>query len=636
MPEKKKIVAIHTDSPISKTGLGRNGRALAKYLLSTNKYDIRYFCTGFPWSAHELQKLPFKAQGCLPDNQNELMVLQNDPGKLRDASYGALLIDKFVKENRPDVMIFSNDSWSFNNYDKKAWWNKFHCVPHITLDSLPFLKDQIEFIKNSKIFTVWAKFAQEEAARIGFKDVKTIPAIIEHEYFRPLNDSKKNELRKKFNIPLDTFVVGFVFRSQLRKEVKPLLEGFAEFKRNNPEAKNAKLLLHTNFAEGWDIPKLIEDLGINKNDILTTYFCRECGEYEIKSFVGQDQDCKYCGAIKSQITCNVAQGVSEEKLNEVYNLMDAYCHLANAGGCEMPIIEALYAGLPIATVNYSFGKTFTDESFCYTIESAKTIQFQTQFDRAAPYASSVAKFMRRIFNLDKSARKKLGEQGREFALKTFSPEIVGKQWEQLIDALSEVTYDYNFDYVKKNPSYPFPEISDVNEFLTTLYDNILKQPEPINGDGRKYWLETISKGVSRADVYKYFVKVAMDDNNKNLGIKLEDFFDGEVDNRILFAIPEDETAVLHTLSLLKSCKETYPECDIYVATHPEFKNLLNGNPYIYKHLNFMPEFENFILMEGGANKGYVKYLFLPHVNAQKFPNFIHNNSDKSIYPTISV
>ena len=631
---KKKVVALHTDSPLSKTGLGRNGRALIKYLLSTGKYDLRYFCTGYSWSAHELQKLPFKAQGCLPDNQNELAALQNDPGKLRDASYGALLIDRFVKENKPDVMIFSNDSWSFNNYDKKPWWNKFNCIPHITLDSLPFLRDQIEFAKNSKVFTVWAKFAEEEAARIGLKGVQTIPAIIEHEYFKPLGESFKAAQKKKFGLPADAFIIGFVFRSQLRKEIKPLLEGFAEFRRANPEIKNAKLLLHTNFAEGWDIPKLIEDTGVDKNDVLTTYMCKECGEYEIKAFAGQDLDCKFCGAKKSQITCNVVQGVTEEKLNEIYNLMDCYCHLANAGGCEMPIIEALYAGLPIATVEYSFGKTFTDESFCYTIEAAKTIQFQTQFDRAAPYASSVAKFMKRIFNLDKSARAKLGVAGREFALKTFGPEVVGAQWEALIDGLPEVTYDYNFDYVKKDPAYLMPKVESVDEFLTLMYDNILKQPEPINGDGRKYWTETLNKGVSREEVYKYFINVAANDNAKNLGVDFNSFFDGEPSKRILIANPEDEIAVLHTLSLLKSCKETYPECDIYVATRPEFKRLLNGNPYVYKHLNFLPEFESFLMMEGcGAQEGFVKYLFLPHINTQKFPNFIHNNSDKEVYAT---
>ena len=36
----------------------------------------------------------------------------------------------------------------------------------------------------------------------------------------------------------------------------------------------------------------------------------------------------------------LAKGVSEKELNEVYNLMDVYCHPFTSGGQEIPIQEA--------------------------------------------------------------------------------------------------------------------------------------------------------------------------------------------------------------------------------------------------------------------------------------------------------
>jgi len=626
----KKVISIQSDSPIANTGLGRNVCALAKYLHSTGKYEVVLYCHGHPWSSPDLKKLPFRAYGCLPDNQNELIAIQHDQGRIRDASYGSLKIDEFIKEVKPFAHIMSNDSWAFP-YLSRPWWNKFHCLPHITLDSTPFLRDQIDLIKGSRAHYVWAKFAEEEAKRLGFKNVETIPAIIDPSYFKPLSALDKNTLRNRFNIPQDTFICGFVFRSQLRKEVKPLLLGFAQFKKDNPQVKNAKLLLHTHFGEGWDIPKLAEDSGVDIKDILTTYVCRDCGQYEIKSFAGQDQPCRFCGSEKGQVTCNVMQGVTEEQLNEVYNLMDCYCHLANAGGCEMPVIEALYAGLPVATVSYSFGKTFTDEPCVYTIDHATTIQFGTQFDRAAPYPSSVAKFLKKIFNSDKWAREQIGQKGRNFALATFSPEVVGAKWEKVIDALSEVNYDYDFTPKPKNPNYIPPDGLSDNDFITALYDNLLFQPEPENGEGRKHWLTALKQSVSRQDVYNYFVKVALDDNAKNTKITLDSFFDKDDEGkRILFAIPTEAEDVINLTSLFKSCKETYPEYNIYVATKPEHKSLLRGNPYVHKWLNFIPEFENTLVMEGvGQHKGPVDILFLPHIQSSKFPSHLHNGKDKN-------
>lgn len=109
--------------------------------------------------------------------------------------------------------------------------------------------------------------------------------------------------------------------------------------------------------------KIIKRENIPADLVYTTYFCHACGAYEIKPFTRQNIGCKFCGNPNSQVTTNVTAGVSDKQLNEIYNLMDVYCHPFTSGGQEIPIQEAKLAELITLVTNYSCG-----EDSC-TIES---------------------------------------------------------------------------------------------------------------------------------------------------------------------------------------------------------------------------------------------------------------------------
>ena len=81
-------------------------------------------------------------------------------------------------------------------------------------------------------------------------------------------------------------------------------------------------------------------ISFNANDVLTTYVCNKCSSYQIKPFTGQEQTCSHCGSQKSLNTTNTNKGVDEEQLNEIYNLMDVYCHPFTSGGQAIPIQQA--------------------------------------------------------------------------------------------------------------------------------------------------------------------------------------------------------------------------------------------------------------------------------------------------------
>lgn len=627
---KKKKVIFNSNYPLFKTGLARNGRAVAEYLHKTGKYDLVYYAQGILHENPEYSKFPYKVIGCLPNNQQELDNIGRDQEYMKFAGYGGHMIDQIVQNEKPDVMIFSDDSWAFPYLDK-PWFSKFPCIYHITIDSLPVLPEAFRQASKTPYFFTWADFANKHFHDKGLNNVKTIGGAIDDKDFYKLSFIKKIDLRDRFNIPRDTFICGFVFRNQLRKEVGPLIEGFGLWKKQNPDIKNAKLLFHTHFNEpgGWDIHRLCENNEVDKNDILTTYICKSCMEIDVSNFTGQDRNCRFCGGQNTQVTCNVGCGCTEEQLNQVYSLMDSYCHLMNAGGLEIPIIEALYCEIPTATVPYSSGETFTQNEFVTSIDISYTLQIGTQFKRACPYPSSVAKFLNKIYRMEPRKRQEMGRKSREWALSKFSPQVIGKQWEELIDSIPEHNYNFEFKEELKNPDFPMPEIENEDEWLTSLYNNILKcNPDD---EGKKNWLNGLKNGQSRQQIYDFFIDLARKDNTtkQSQTVGIEQIFP-RVENKknVLLVLPQSLGDNVIFTSLLPKIYEKYPldSHQIFLATEPKYFEVYLGNEYI-KLVPFHPSFRQELLVIGAGGHGVIDYFIDVSASAQVHLNYLTNKYD---------
>jgi len=632
---QKKKVLLQTDFSLAKTGFGRNAKSILRYLYKTNKYDIVHYCCGINWSHPELKRTPWKSVGSLPDNQQELEQINRDPNLARMASYGQYNLDKIIEQEKPDVYIATQDIWGVDFAIDKPWFNKINSVIWTTLDSLPILPSAIEKAPKIKNYWIWSDFATKELHRMGFSHVKTVHGSLEEDKFYKLSDEKRLNLRKENNIPEDAFIVGFVFRNQLRKSVPNLLEGYANWKKENPNIKNTYLLLHTHWGEGWNIHKLAEEYGINNQEILTTYVCKNCGNYEIKPFSGQDLNCKFCKAEKSQITTNVGLGVSEEQLNEVYNLMDVYCHPFTSGGQEIPIQEAKLTELITLVTNYSCG-----EEMCYPeAESLPLDWFEyrehgTEFKKASTDPKSITIQINKVFNMSKEERSRMGKKARDWTIKNFSVNAVGKTIEEFIDSCGKVDHSSSFSKESPNPNALVPEINDNEQWILFLYHNILNLKNiDKNDDGFKHWMQQISQGAKRIDIENYFRQVAQNDLQKIQSTQGDAFeaILGKDDKgkRVLMVMPESAGDVLMLSSLFPSFKKVYPDYNLYIATKPEYKSILDGNEYVYKVLDYNPQMDNLLWLEGhGDHQGYFEIAFLPHVGTQRLLNYLHNGKDK--------
>ena len=629
---RKKRVLFHTNYPAAKTGFGRFAKSILSYLYSTGKYELFLYANGMSWKHPDFARFPWKTFGTIPNDPQEIERLNRDPNIAKNAAYGHHLIDKVMMEVKPDVYIGSEDIWGFDGWTR-SWWNKIPCAIHTTLDSLPILPMAVDAAPEIKNFWVWSEFAQKALHKLGHSHVKCVHGCIDTDIFRRLSDEERTALRNRFGISPNAFVVGFVFRNQLRKSVPNLLEGYRLWKDKHPDAKNTFLLLHTHFSEGWNIMRLAEQYKVPAREILCSYVCGRCGQYEIKPFSKQDIPCRFCGAENGQSTVNINVGVSEEQLCEIYNLMDVYAHPFTSGGQEIPIQEAKLAGLITLVTNYSCGEdSCVKDAYSIPLEWSKYTEHGTEFIKASTNPTSIAKGLNRVFCMKKEERDFWGKMAREWVIKNFDTKVIGKFFEDFIDSQEPTDFAFDLNSKKKDPRAKIPEITDDTDWLIWMYKNILAMDtEGPNGEGVKYWLQQIKNGTKRDYIEGYFRAVAEQENTEDPAVKIEKMLDEKDKKRIVYVMPESIGDVFLSTALFESIRRRYPrpEWTFYVATKPQYKTLLDGNEFVDKVIEYVPAMDIQLLMVGAwEHKGFFDIAYLPYGNTQRFVSYI-NEYDKS-------
>jgi|TARA_R100000231_G_C5329155_1_gene165801 glycosyltransferase involved in cell wall biosynthesis len=559
---KKLKVLVHSNHSRLVTGFGKNAKNILLALYNDPDIEVIEAGNGAKFGADLVT--PWESYGTHPSNPSVLQAIQGDGPKERMAQYGFYTIDEIVEKCKPDVYLGVEDIWAFTEYQNKPWWNKINKVLWTTLDSMPILDQALQMEPLCDKMLVWASFAEKEMKRLGHKNVETLHGAIDYSHFRPLDNRK--EIRKKFGID-DCFVIGFVFKNQLRKSVPNLLQGFKTFKQDNPDVK-AKLLLHTDWGEaatGWDIPRYIREMNIDPQDVLSTYVCHSCDFYYVAPYQGEDKNCPSCNKEKTFKTKSSLKGIGEKELNELYNCMDVYCHPFTSGGQELPIQEAKAAGLITLVTEYSCG---TDS--CYKEHGGVPLKWneyrepQTQFIKASTCPNDIADKLYKVYNMDDVDKWELSTKAIKYVKEKFSTQTIAKK-------LKEILFKLEKPVEKEQP----------------------KEEEKL--------------------------------------LNLEDVLDDEgVENRIAVVLPESAGDLLILNSLMENLKSLYPDKNIYVFTKPQFYQMIEDNPSVHRLLPYQQQVENLLFLEGrGDHEGYFDIAFLPNIGTQRQLNYLHNGKDKT-------
>ena len=638
MEKRKKRVLFLSDYAGAFTGFGKNTKLLLKYLYKTNKYEILNAAQGMPKNGAHTQRFPWKSLGVLPEDPNKIAQINQDPNLGRIASYGDLEIENLVKEFKPDVIFSVNDTWGSQFVTDKNFFNTIPTVCWNTFDSLPLLPDTVEKASKIKHYWTWSDFARKELHKLGHSHVKNQYPLVNTNNFYKLSEEKISEIKQRHNIPHNSFIIGFVFRNQLRKLINTQIEAYAQFKRQNPTIKNTFLYTHTHYGEGWDIGRLCDQYGVDKNEVLCTYICKETKQYFILPYTGQDIE-NPITKNKTLITTNVGLGVTDEQLNEIYNIFSFYSHPATSGACELPCVEAALTEKIIGTCSYSFGEDIIELNegsigYKFTFYT----EHGTQFLKSQPSASSMSQVFKKIYDMPDEKKNKLQKLSRKWAIDNYSIDINGKKIEEFIDSLDTLDEScFEFKQVENNPN-PTAVISpneNKKEWLKSLYSLILDRVVTDNDEGLLYWLSHPSLNTSPENIENYFRHVAQEEINKKNTKQInsiEDLLDKD-DNlsRVLIVQPESLGDIFLLTSIFESIRERYPKNThkIYIATKPQFQDILDGNPFIDKWIPYDQSMDNIIALEGaGQLKGVCDIAYHPYFGTQRLLDYMHNGIDK--------
>jgi len=641
---KKKKIIFQSDSCLAKTGFGRSAKEILFYLYKTGKYDIVEFCVNKPWSADpEHKRKPWKSFGTMPDNQMELQAIAPDEPRQRLVGYGSHYLDRIIYQEKPDVYIAVQDIWGIDFAVDKPWFSKITSVLWPTLDSLPLIQSATAIAPKVKNYWVWSKFAEDAMKKLGHNHVRTVHGAFDTTKFYRLKDKERTALRQKFTIPLDSFIAGFVFRNQPRKSVPQLLAGYTLFKKNHPEVKKSHLLLHTCWREGWRIHDLADEYKIPHSEILTTYTCKQCRSYFVMPFLGEGVKCPYCQTKDGLITTHPSLGVSEEQLNEIYNLMDVYIHPFNSGGQEMPIQEAKLTELVTLVTNYSCGEEMCLKEACsLPLDWEEYREPDSQFIKATTKASSISKQLWKAYKMSPKQKEEMGKEARQWVISNFSKESVGSFLEKFIDfapyACSEAGSDQTnpdpFALLEVKPN-PFIEVNSQlpnEEWIIELYDKILDRKIDRFDSGFRQWILQLKRGETRAKIESFFRQQAVEWRTQEKKKRLFDGLKDKKEKRLLFVIPASERDIFISTALFRSIKEQYPDYKFFVATDLKYREILNGNPYVDEVISYYPEMDNLIFLEGNSqHDGFFDIAFLPYVHTQRNITYIHGGKTNIAY-----
>ena len=634
IPKKKKKIMIASNASHAKTGFGRHMRTLLTELYKLDKYDlVEYSIWSTRFTGPETYKTPWKSYGCIYDSDADIYPIQNNPHLIHMMHIGEALINEVVEQEKPDFVILIDDIWKIDWVLNKPWWNKIPSVIWTPIDSSPILPVFIDNKDKLKNLWVKAEFAKRELKKHDI-DSEFIPLLTDHSDFKKLDNRK--DIRKAAGLD-DNFVIGFIARNQVRKLFVTLLKEFKDFKAKT--GAPAKLLFHTNFSEisapngqivGWNIPQAIQNLGIDANDVLTTYLCKNCKGIQIIPFHGPELNCGRCNTEKSLVQPNISFGVTEQELNLIYNLMDCYIHPATSGGFEAPILEAMLAEIPSATCNYSFGETFINSGYCHNIDHQIVEEISTLFDKSQPKTGEICRILTDIYE-NPEKNKEIAKLGCEWAKETFE---VSHWINKIAEMVDSSTHDYDFDFSDtKNVDYKGNLELDNSAFIIDLYKKVLKIEIAEDNDDCKKYLERLSRGEPKQSVYHEILNIARQYNESRQQVGIEHFIKESPKKKLAYIMPESFGDCFISLSILEGLLVNYPveEWDHYVVTRPQYFQIFDHLNYLAGFIPYKEGMDNFKTMEGTSHhQGFVDVCLQPYILTQRNCCYHHGGKDIDI------
>lgn len=302
MSDKIKVL-FYGDGVGVSTGFGTVNTNIAKYLLSTGKYEIHNLAINYHGDPIETQKW---------ENLYLYPTIQDPFGRNR--------LFPLLMQTQPDILFTTNDFDATGHIPeilleyKKQTGKQPRWVLYFPIDGSPIYPEWVNFIKKfvDKPIVI-SKYGQDVIKQTDPTfSVEQCYHGIDINTFHPLPEENLARFKEQFD---NKFVVGAVGVNQLRKQYPLIFESFAKFAQDK---KDVMLFLHTqrNMSVGWDLDKLTRLFNITDKVVFTD-------------------------------GVEGTKGIKKEELNVVYNLFDVYITENCGEGFGFCAVEAAAAKTPL-------------------------------------------------------------------------------------------------------------------------------------------------------------------------------------------------------------------------------------------------------------------------------------------------
>ena len=405
------IITILSDSPTIPTGYRNQSLQMAQYLRKQG-HEVHFLANSYMGATIDYARL-------------------SDGTELDFKIYGEMqhgyfrnVMSEHLKKTKTDIFFILLDTFMLYPWFLEIDFSPAKAIFWFPSDGGGGMPKGCEMIlKKVNCPVAMAKFGQKQVKDYYGIDVKHIPHGLNLKNFYRLSDEKRKEIRTKAGLN-DKFIIGVVARNQPRKFLDRTLKAMYFIKDKIP---NAILFLHldpNDPAQAFNMGSMIQRYNLENRVMFTGMKAHD--------------------------------GFPQDKMNEVYNMMDCFLLTTSGEGFGIPIIEAMACEIPVVATNYTTteelviehnaglgidlsgagDKTFfNQDAKNYDNEVLDgTITGSWEVERGICSIKDACEKVNFIYKNPVIARQ-MGKNGRRAVEEKYDFELVGKQFEQLFKEL---------------------------------------------------------------------------------------------------------------------------------------------------------------------------------------------------------
>lgn len=410
-----------------------------------------------------------------PSDPEDLRRYHSNPA----SDLGAFRFNSVALKWKPDIVIDIRDPWCFEFQISSPLRGYFSHLLMPTVDAAPNAADWLDYYSQADGLLTYSEFGRDTILKQRNIPNINVASPVASPLCRPLSMEERNKLRADNHLPLNSVIIGTVMRNQPRKLYNDLFDAFSRYIKESKDT-TTYLYCHTGFPDlGWNIPELLMEYNIGHR-VLFTYKCKNCGKVSTTFFNDNVCYCNECGTFNNSIA-GPTNGVSDEELNSVYNIMDAYIQVSSHEGWGIPIVEAAASGLLVAAVYYSAMQSIIDnlDGIPIAVESFVK-EASTGRNTAKPSLDSITNV---IAFYAGAGREDLYNQGLEMAKNyrhIYKWENTINTWLEAVDNVRPPIYNWNDPIRTFHPS-PLIKQPDILGQTNFLISNVMGKPEWLGG-----------------------------------------------------------------------------------------------------------------------------------------------------------